>query len=331
LYNDSYTYMSSSFSRKIFTDFFPPPRFLEMPTVGLDITDDIIRYAELKRVGAHLGMGVYGEVKVPSGVIEEGYIKDKMALTDILSTIQKQHGFRFVVASLPEEKSYLFKTVIPMMPEADMRNAIQFKIEENVPIALTDAIFDYALIKHPQPEDAELQVAVTAIHSKVVSYYLEVIHGAGFVPLRLMTESQAIGRVVVAPTDPHVYIVAALRKTKAIFLIISGGVIHFTSTISLLGTETSTEQIAGPLQDEIQKLISYWQSHGEGKVIEQIIISCSSTMKGLTDQIARSSGISVRIADAWKNIAPVGEYLPQITLDESQEYIPVLGLAMPHD
>jgi Tfp pilus assembly PilM family ATPase len=323
--------MSSSLSRKIFSDFFPPPKFLQMPTVGLDITDDIIRYVELKHVGSHFEVGVYGEVAIPEGVIEEGYIKDKMALTGILSTIQKQHGFRFVVSSLPEEKSYLFKTSVPMMPEKDIRNALQFKIEENVPIALADAIFDYNLIKTPQKGDAELELAVTAIHSKVVSYYLEVIHAAGFVPLRLMTESQAIARVVISHTDPHTYIVVALRKTKAIFLIMSGGTVHFTSTVALAAEGTTSGQVLVLVHDEIQKLLSYWQSHGGGTSVEQIIISSSSSLDLLATQIAHATGIPVQAADAWKNIAPVGEYLPEITHTESQEYIPALGLALPYD
>jgi type IV pilus assembly protein PilM len=148
--------MSSSLSRKIFSNIFPPPNFLQMPTVGLDITDTSIRYVQLKHTGMHFEVGTYGEQTIPKNVVEEGYIKDKMALTAILSDLQKKHNFRYVVASLPEEKSYLFKTSIPFMPERDIRNALQFKIEENVPIAMADAIFDYTVIKKTRQNKARL-------------------------------------------------------------------------------------------------------------------------------------------------------------------------------
>jgi hypothetical protein len=172
---------------------------------------------------------------------------------------------------------------------------------------------------------------VTAIHSKVVSYYLEVIHGAGLVPLQLMTESQAIAQVILPHGDPHAYILAALRETKAILLIVSGGTIHFTSTIALSSDPESPDMIVTALHDEIQKLISYWQSHGESQQIEQIIICGSRGAEGLDIPIARTLNMPVHVADAWKNIASLNDYLPQITNKESQDYIPALGLALPND
>lgn len=323
--------MSSSLIRKIFTSVFPPPHFLEMPTIGLDITDDIVRYAELKRVGSHYELGFFGEEKIAPGVVEGGYVNDKMALTAVLAGIQKKQGKRYVIASLPEEKTYLFKTSIPMMPEKDIYNALQFKIEENVPIVLAEAIFDYSVSVPPKETDTSLEVVVSAIHSKVVANYLEVLHGAGFVPLQLMTESQAVAHISITPGDSGVYMVVALRRHKAIFLIVSKGTIHFTSTVALERNLTNSENIGPIIQAEIQRLLLYWEGKGGHERVHTIMLSGAYIAGGLDAHLARSFAVPVTLVDAWKNIAPLNEYLPQITRQESQEYIPVLGLALPHE
>jgi type IV pilus assembly protein PilM len=355
--------MSSSFGRKIFTDHFPPPKFLEMPTIGLDISDEVVRFAELKRVKQHFELGMYGEKKIPTDVIEEGYIKDKAALVKLLQSIQQEHNLRYVVASLPEDKSYLFKTQIPYMPEKDIRGALQFKIEENVPVALADAVFDYTLMKVPQPGDTTIDVTVTVLHIKVVLSYLEVLHEAGLMPLQFMTESQAIARVVIPSGDTDTYILAAIRETKTILLIVSDGTIHYTSTVAMGGNDialslkkefgASDEEVqnirngkmikdknemlmslvntSSVLRDEIQKLILYWEGKGTGSSIQHIVLSGSDTLLGLDAYLARSFTIPVTVADAWKNIASLNNYLPQLTHRESLDYIPVLGLGLPHD
>jgi Tfp pilus assembly PilM family ATPase len=48
---------------------------------------------------------------------------------------------------LPEEKAYLFTTSIPKVAQKDIRSAIEFKMEENVPIPASDLVFDFLVCK----------------------------------------------------------------------------------------------------------------------------------------------------------------------------------------
>jgi len=74
----------------LFFRLFPPPRYLAMPAVGLDITDDIIRCAELKATRHGLALGLFGEVAVPTGAIEEGFIKSKDSVVRVLTAFRKK-------------------------------------------------------------------------------------------------------------------------------------------------------------------------------------------------------------------------------------------------
>jgi len=350
-----------------FLDLFPTPRTLEMPYVGLDISDEVVRFVELKRKGSCFELGLYGEERLEKDIVEEGYIKDKTKLTEALKRIQQKHNLHFIKASLPEVKSYLFKTEIPMMDEVDIRGALQFKIEENVPVALADAVYDYQIIKKPQPGDKTIQVSVTVVHMKVVSSYLEVFKGANLMPIELQIESQALAHAAVPHTLGKTYILISMRDTRTVLSIVINREVLFTSTLHIGGDAISAslqknlnidkleaEKIrtgkevresndmflslvsaATALRDEVQKLLAYWashsQEHGYPNNVEKIIISGSDAMLGLDDYLGRSLEIKAEVADPWINILSIKNYIPPLTLREALNYLPALGLALPYD
>lgn len=352
-------------SHSKFIDLFPPPRFLEMPSVGVDMSDRNIRFVELKRNGALFKLGIFGEERIPNDVLEEGYIKDKPKLTEALSNIQKRHKLHFIKASLPEEKSYLFRTEVPLMDEADIRGALQFKIEENVPVSLADAVYDYRIIKKPEAGDKTIRVSVTVIHMKVVEHYLEVFRAANLVPIEFQVESQAIANAAVPFGAEGTYILIAMRGARTILSIVSEGAVQFTSTLHIGGDsiaasisknlnvdQSQAEKIrqgkevresnemfmslvsaATALRDEVQKLIAYWDGHsyehGQKAGIDKIVISGSDALLGLDDYLSRSLDLKIRVANPWINILEIKNDIPPLTLREALDYMPALGLALP--
>lgn len=354
-------------NRTSFLDLFPPPRFLEMPTVGLDMSDEIIRFVELKRKGSHFVLGNYGEEKIPKDLIDEGYIKDKVQLIEVLARMKQKYNLQFIKASLPEEKSYLFKTDIPMMNERDIRGALQYKIEENVPLSLKDAIYDYRIIKHPLPGDKNLRISVTVVHVNVIEHYLEVFKGAGLSPMVFQVESHALANVAVPRHADETFILIALRENRTLLAIVSEGEVQFTSTIHVGGsaiaaslqknvsispeevvkirdgkeTRASNEMFlslvsaASALRDEVQKLLVYWDNHsqevGHNRLIEKIIISGSDALLGIDEYLNKSLDIKTTIADPWVNVLDIKEYLPPLTKHEALDYLPAIGLALPND
>jgi type IV pilus assembly protein PilM len=352
--------MSSSLTRQLVNKFFPVPRFLEMPAVGIDISDEMIHFIELKRKGMGFEVGRFGQHPIQPDVIELGHIKDPVTFTSILTELRKKYGFYFVKISLPEDKAYLFRTQVPAMPESEIKKALQFKIEENVPISLQKATYDFSIIGKESNEDSlHIDVGVTVIHTKVVEKYLEVFHNAGLVPVHLRSEAQAAGHILVEANDNNTYILIILRETKTVLAIISRHVVQFTSTIPVGGHDitaslTSQEEPvqqdkvihdgdhmfkslvhAGEvLRDEIQKMFIYWErtiTTTSGTQIKKIIMSGSDSLLGVDRYLAQTFSVPVEIANAWKKIAIEKDEVPPLTLHESLDFIPALGLALPHD
>src|SRR3989344_1351735 len=99
--------------RSKFYQFFPPPEFLQMSAVGLDISDASLRFVELIETRKGFTIGRFGYRAIPRGIIESGEIKKIADFRAILIDIKKEHNLEFVAVSLPEEKAYLFDATIP--------------------------------------------------------------------------------------------------------------------------------------------------------------------------------------------------------------------------
>ncbi len=287
------------FKQRFFSQFFPTPRFLEMPVVGLDISDSALSAVELVRHHRGLTLGRYARRLLPPGSISEGYVNNRDAVIEELRKLKNALNLDFVNVSLPEEKAYLFRTQIPNVPRKEMRGALEFKIEESAPVSAHEAVFDYAVLTPPEHEaPVHLDVAMTVFPSKVVETYLELLNSADLIPLSFEIEAQAIARSVITRGDGDTYMIVNFGAQKTGLFIVSHEVVQFTSTVAIGGvhiTEAISKHLSISLQeaekiknehtvfrhkkhedlfmalmnavsalkDEIQKLSLYWDSHKE--------------------------------------------------------------------
>lgn len=288
---------SPPFIHRLFHQFFPPPRFLEMPAVGLDISDNAVSALELVRSKHAFAVGRFGRRILPKGSISGGYVNDKDAVVWEIRRLKDALKLDFVNASLSEEKAYLFKTEIPRVPRKEIRGVLEFKLEENVPIPVREAIFDYTLIAPAgQERDGHVSAGVTVLPQKVVDTYIELLDTAGLTPLSFEIEAQAISRAVVAKGDRGTYLIVNFGEYKTGLFIVSEEVVHFTSTVGIggahitealakhlsvsaqeagrikrdhatfrdkknVGLFLSLMNVISVLKDEINKLAVYWRTH----------------------------------------------------------------------
>ena len=95
-----------------------------------------------------------------------GQINRKVELINLLQILKKDLNLDHVRVSLPEEKAYLFTSKTPIMSPAEVRSAIESKIEENVPVSPLELTFDYKLFERPEKDliDVVVSALPLAIH-----------------------------------------------------------------------------------------------------------------------------------------------------------------------
>ena len=312
-------------TKKTFFDFIPTPRFLEMPSVGLAISDASIQFVELVNLGSRIKLGNYASRTLPQGAISGGFIYKPDEVVKVLKELKEKYNLKFVKASLPEEKAYLFKVDLPRAAENDFHSNIEFILEENAPIALPDAIFDYIIFEN-EPSKPTLGVAVSVVPKSVAESYIDVIREAGLAPLALEVESQAISRAVVSANQSEPCLVVNINKQKTALYLVTSGVVHFTLNLNF-GRDSMDE-----IKEEIKKV--YW--HGglekpgeESKKFGKIII-CGEALNinGVASLLSHGIGVPASVANVWTNAFFLGHFIPDISFEDSLAFAAAIGLAL---
>lgn len=294
---------------KSLLDFFPPPDYLLMPAVGLDISDRSIKFVGLERKNGGFSISNFGVRNLPQGIMESGEIKQREKFVDFLKSIKKESGAKFVNVSLPEEKAFLSRVKIPIVKEEEIRSILEFQFEEHIPLPVHESIFDFEAVKNKNSGEKNdyLNINIVAFPKNLVESYRNAFEEAGFIPLAFEMEAYAFARVAVPDEEKKSCFLVDIGKTRTTFAIVNNGAMQFAATIEIGGdnfdaalvknlgiSRLKAEEIkkerglarnkdneknfdallpvAAAIKDEINKHIIFWNSHLDGGDTEKAIV-----------------------------------------------------------
>jgi len=264
---------------------------LRLPVVGLDISDRTFKYLKLAFDGK-IEVEAFGENDIPENIIEGGEIKDESKLTEIFKKWKKNNAqilrSSVVVASLPEEKSFLRLIQLPKVKQEEIANAIRWEIEANIPLTPDNLSYDYDVVETLEGELAHTDVVITAFPRSIVESYTNTIQAAGLTLAALELESQAIIRAVVqAGTPKSAKIIIDLGKTRTSFITFAGSAIIFTSTIKL-GGNTFEENIMRALAVDREKAKEIKEKMGLNRSTNKdVFTALTPALSVLVDELKR--------------------------------------------
>jgi type IV pilus assembly protein PilM len=345
--------------KKIF-EFFPTPRFLKFSYVGLDIGRESLHYTELISTGESFKLGRYNHKSFePSD-----NILTNESLKSVLNSLRKDDGVTYVKVSLPEEDTYLFTTEVVGEDEQEIKDYLEFHLEENVPILGSDALFDYYLL----PKSDGKKIAVVSVVSRdIINKYNSVLDECGITAVSFMVESGALSRSVVKKGYKGTHILVYLSREKTMLAIAEEGFVQFSSTSSFGGAQLTSaiqkqfgvdvnearkikykeglfksnddgEAISftlanaiSVLRDEIQRVSAYWMKlpQGSSSPIEKMILcGKDAAIPGFADYLASSLKMPVEVSNVWVNISYYDDIVPPISFEDSLSYATSIGLVL---
>jgi type IV pilus assembly protein PilM len=161
-------------------------------------------------------------------------------LTDTLREFKRITKADFIRVSLPEERAYIFETELKNnVPQKEIQSLLEFRLEENVPIAARDTIFDYDLLPKDNESDQTIRVVVAAYQRETILAYYEACLAAELTPISFEVEAQAMARAVIPAKTTDTTMLIDFGKTRTGVGIIKHGILLYTSTIDIGGGQLS--------------------------------------------------------------------------------------------
>ncbi len=353
----------SILQKKIF-DLFPS-------AFGLDLSDLSIKALWLNRTGDLDSIVSFGSVPLPVGSVVDGEIIDREAVERaITSLIQivgpKKLKTRKVICSLPETKAFLRIISLPEMEKNEVREAIKWEIEANIPLTLDQVYYDWQVLdKNFTQEKGKMSVLVVAVARSVVDQFQTVLSAAGLEVVGLETESIAQARSLLAEeNEERTTLIVDIGDRRSSFLIAIGSTPCFTSSVPLSSqmiTDAISKSLHIPFEEaeeikikqglgslalqspvlkaalpvleniavEIEKSIDFYLNNLQYSKNIDAIVLCGggSNMQGLLPFFARRLGRPVEFGNPWVNIR-LGKQLPLIDRNHSVQYSTAIGLAL---
>jgi len=228
---------------------------LQPEVFGIDLNDSSIKVIKLEKKGTQFFMVSHNELKVKSGVIKGGVITDQESLVKIIqaacgSVKGKKLATKYVMLSLPEERSFSQIIRLPNMKHQELVKAVPFEAENYIPLSIDKVYLDFEVIT-PHKEvagNSHLDVLVNVMPKYIVDSYVACFKAADLVPYALEIESQSVVRALTKHGEsqkPMVLIDFGGDSTSLI--IFSGDALRFTASVPF-----SSKQLTAAIADELK-------------------------------------------------------------------------------
>lgn len=216
---------------------------------GLDISDLSLKLVQLSEKNRQKSVQAYADCHLPKEVLHGDQVKDRTAL---VRAIQKTVGApnygkittSYVVASIPETKSFVRLIQMPVMSDEEITEAIQYEAEAYIPMPINQVYLDWASINDPRAQGQEkMTIQISASPRDYIDGLVKILIEAGLKPLALEVESEATARSTVAESQlKECALIADIDALRTSLIIKQQGVLQFTSSLPI-GGNSFTESL----------------------------------------------------------------------------------------
>lgn len=255
---------------------------------GLDIGTSSIKIAQLKKSFGKFELIAFGSAPVESGVSQSDSAIDKKKISEeVKRLVHSMHLVtKNVVVSLPG--SSVFTTVIklPKMPMSELKKAISFQAEQNIPLKITDVRIDWQIIGE-SPNSGEVSVMIIAAPIIKTKKVADIVEDAGLDIQAVEINALAVSRSLQA--NEPLYAVVDIGTYTTEITVVQSNVMTLTRSIPV-GGQVMTRAIAQDLNIEEDQAEQFKLKFGvdkermEGKLFK----AAKPILKNLTEEIERS-------------------------------------------
>lgn len=342
------------------------------PPFGLDLSDLSIKMIQLNKRGENYSIESFSKTVLSPGSIVSGEIQNSenviRAIQDVYEKgFPKKPNTKKVLCSIPETKAFLRIIDMPKMSKEELKEAIHWEVEENIPLAVDQVYYDYQILEEKigKEDEKRCNILIVAVSKKTVHSFIDVVEQAGFeiVGMEIESLSQARSLLFEQETSKKSTLIFDMGDMRSSFLFSVGNVITFTSSTHI-SSQMITDAYAGRFNITHQKAQKIKMEQGIGSPVmkDPFFLAVESLLENLYQQIkysidfviqtghthhideillcgggantknlplylSRKIGVPVYVGDPWKNVL-FEKKVPMIPREEAIQYSTAIGLAL---
>ncbi len=255
---------------------------------GLDIGTTAVKAVQLKKSFGKEELISFGSAPIPAGMSQSDSDLDKKKIAEIIKKlVHSMHLVtKNVIVSLPG--STVFTTVIniPKMPIGELKKAIMYQAEQNIPLKMDEIKIDWQIIGDV-PSKNELMVMIIAAPKAKTQKLVDITEAAGLELCAVETNSIAAARSL--QTNEKNYMIVDVGTYITEITVVQNGVVTLTRTVPV-GGQVITRAIAQGLSMEEEQAEQFKMKFGvlKDKMEGQIYKTSKSILNTLQEEIGRS-------------------------------------------
>lgn len=323
---------------------------------GLDIGDLSLKLAQIKKKTGYFGrpdsytIKTLRTINLPPGIIVNGEIQQpELARKKLLFLLGKEGGkfepinSPWVVANLPEPKSFL--KLIEIKTETEEPNAedVLYQAEKHLPFDLEEAYLDWQIINRDEKTQV-VRILLGAVPKIISDSYTYLLESAGLSPITLEVEALTLSRALItAGKEYHneARAILDLGATRSCLIIYDHNSLQFSMNINFSGelintalaqelkigypeaedlkikyglTQlknsprylTTVTKLATKLADDVKRAIAFYNERfpNPNPITHITMAGGVANLTNLDGFLSRKLKISTHPGNAWKNLLP---------------------------
>ena len=167
-------------------------------TIGMDIDRGAIKAVQVSCGGGRYVLQHVGYHRLPPGAVVEGEVADHDLLAAEIREFWNSHSFggRSVVLGVSNQQVVVRLLDFPRMESEDLKRAVGFEVQDQIPMQLEDTILDY-LVLGPRDEDSHYdRVLVVAAQREMIDRYTSALRTGGLRPVGVDVKALSLTRSI---------------------------------------------------------------------------------------------------------------------------------------
>lgn len=225
---------------------------------GLDISDSSVKIALLERTGKIIRPRSLAAKIFPRNIVAKDSIREPEKLAEIIKQTVKEtkpHSINtpYVIASLPESKSFVRVFDLPPMKKSEVDEAVRWEAEQHIPLAANQVEMDWKILNGEEKKEKKklfgkkeeagsrsYRILLTASPKDTIGPIVNVLKMADLQPVALEIESFSTARSCLSEKmQAKGVLVVDIGTNRTGFSIINKGIIEFTSSLAYAGLDVS--------------------------------------------------------------------------------------------